>query len=473
MDLVYKGENDMIHNIRRKFIGDKEFHKKVLALMIPIMVQNGITNFVNMLDNVMIGRVGTVQMTGVAIANQLIFIFNLSIFGAISGPSIFGAQFFGKKDQKGLQYTFRFKVILCVLMTVIGITVFYFWGNPLTKLYLSGEGNVEDAVASLKFAREYMLIMFLGLLPYAMSQCYSSTLRETGQATVPMFSGMAAVVVNLCLNYILIYGKFGFPRLGTKGAAIATVISRFVELLVVALWTHLHSERNKFIVGVYKSIYIPRYLILRILAKGFPMLFNETMYAIGVALTNQCYSTRGYDVVSANNICNTFFSVFGVAFMAVGAAIAILLGQLLGAGKLDEAKESGIKLITFSVFVSAVVGTVFLGCASIIPSFYKTNDSVRYLATRLMQICALTMPLDAMAHACYFTLRAGGKIYITTMFDSGYIWFLSLPTAFILSSFTNISVLYIYAICQLLNLAKCIAGGILVEKGIWLKKIVE
>ena len=202
-------------------------------------------------------------------------------------------------------------------------------------------------------------------------------------------------------------------------------------------------------------------------------MFNETMWATGVALTNQCYSTRGYAVVAATNISQTFFNVFGVAFMSVGASIAILLGQLLGAGKLKEAKESSGKLIAFSVFVSTVVGTVFFCCASIIPNFYNVSDSVRHMAMRLIQVCALTMPLEAMFHACYFTLRAGGRIVITLLFDSGYIWFLSLPMAFVLSTYTSISVIYVYLICQLMGLIKCVVGAILVKKGIWLKNIVE
>jgi Na+-driven multidrug efflux pump len=196
------------------------------------------------------------------------------------------------------------------------------------------------------------------------------------------------------------------------------------------------------------------------------------MWATGIACMNQCYSTLGYDVVSANNICQTFYNVFGVAFMAVGASIAIILGQMLGAGKLDEAKDASLKLISFSVFVSAVVSVVYFICASFIPNFYNTTNSVRTIAMGLMRICALTMPLEAMAHASYFTLRSGGRIFITMLFDSGFVWAVSLPFAFILSSFSGLSVLYVYAICQSLNLIKCIAGAILVQKGIWLRNMV-
>ncbi len=457
----------------KRLIGNKAFYKTVLALAIPIMLQNGITNFVNMLDNVMIGRVGTIEMTGVAIANQLIFVFNLCIFGAVSGASIFGAQFFGKGDHKGVRDTFRFKVLICFTITTLGIAVLYFFGNELTSLYLTGEGNPADAKASLEFAREYMLIMFIGFLPYTLSQCYSGTLRETGQATVPMFAGVSAVLLNLALNYILIYGRLGAPALGVRGAAIATVISRFAELLFVALWTHINKDKNKFILGVYNSFKIPKTLIKQITIKGFPLLFNETMWAAGVAVVNQCYSTKGYDVVSANNINQTFFNVFGVAFMAVGAAIAIILGQMLGANKTKEAKDASFKLIAFSVFVSIIVSIVYFFLAKYIPYMYDTTDSVMHMATRLMQICAVTMPLDAFAHASYFTLRSGGKTFITILFDSCFVWFITLPTAFVLCNYSSLSILMIYAICQLLNLIKCVAGTILVENGIWIKNIVD
>ena len=462
----------MSTNFLKLFIGDRQFYRKVLALMIPIMIQNGITNFVNMLDNIMIGRVGTVEMTGVAISNQLIFIFNLCIFGAISGAGILGAQFVGKKDHDGLRYTFRYKILLSIFLTVLCICIFYFAGENLANLYLTGDGDPADAVASLLFSRQYMLIMLVGLLPYAFTQCYASTLRETGETKVPMLCGMVSVLINLFLNYVLIFGKFGAPVLGVRGAAIATVIARFAELIIIAIWTHKHSDRNQFIVGVYKTMYIPKKLILQISSKGFPLLANEALWALGIAAINQCYSTLGYDVVSSMNICQTFYNVFAVAFMSVGSAVGIILGQLLGADKFDEAKDSCRKLIVFSIMISVIVGVVYFICAGFIPHIYNTTDSIMNMATRIMRICAITMPLEAMAHACYFTLRSGGKIFATMLFDSVFVCVIMFPVAFGLSHLF-LPIYVVYGICQSLNLIKCIAGGALVHKGIWLRNIVN
>lgn len=459
--------------VRTKLIGDRAFYKSTMSLALPIMIQTGITQFVNMLDNIMIGRVGTVEMSGVSIANNLIFVFNLCIFGMVSGAGIFGAQFFGKGDRKGLRNTFRFKIICSALLTIIGSLIFTAWGEPLIDLYLRGDADITDKTAALSFAQSYLLVMLFGLLPFALSQCYSTTLRETGQTVVSMVSGVIAVSVNLILNYVLIYGKFGAPRLGVVGAAIATVISRFVELAVIAVWTHTHKSRNPFIKGAFRSLRVPMSLVRQIAVKGLPLMLNETMWSMGVVTLNQCYSTRGLAVVAANQMCSTFSNVFSTAFLSVGSAIGIILGQMLGAGKSESVLDTARKLTAFSVAVSVMVSAIFAAFSGIIPQIYNSSDNVRRLAMRLMQICALTMPLDAFANASYFTLRSGGKTFITILFDSCFVWAIQFPVAFVLSRFTDMPILYMYAVCQSLNIIKCIVGYIMVNKGVWIRNIVE
>lgn len=458
--------------VLRRFFGNRTFYKNVVVLMLPIMIQNGITNFVNMLDSLMVGQVGQIEMIGVSVVNQLIFVYNLCIFGAVSGAGIFGAQFFGNNDHKGLRDTFRFKMIFCTAITVLAIGAFYFFGNNLIGIYLKGEGSAADAAASLAAGREYLDIMLIGLIPAAIAQCYASTLRETGQTVLPMVSGIAAVIVNLVLNYVLIFGHFGAPAMGVKGAAIATVISRFVELIIVAVGTEINREKNKFIVGAYRSLHVPMILVKKIFSKGVPLMVNETLWAAGVAFVNQCYSGKGLEVVAAYNIVQTFFNVFSVAFLSLGSAIGIILGQLLGAGKEKEAKDSSVKLITFSVLISICVAVLFAISAKFIPEFYNIEDSVKTLATSMMIICALTMPFDAVANACYFTLRSGGEAMITIIFDSVFIWVVSAATAFVLCNFTPLAIVPIYAICQCTNFLKDILGGYFVKKGKWIKRII-
>lgn len=457
----------------KKLIGTKAFYKRVFSLMLPIMLQNAITNFVNMLDNVMVGQIGTVEMTGVAIANQLIFVFNLAIFGAISGAGIFTAQFFGKKDDEGIRHTFRFKVFVGALLTVLGILALIFFGKELVSLYLKGEGDAALISGSLNSAYNYILVMVIGLLPYTLVQCFSSTLRETDKPVLPMIAGIVAVLTNLALNYILIFGHFGAPRLGVIGAAVATVISRFVELAIILIYIYTKKTENPFIIGAFRSLYIPKALIKQIAIKGLPLMVNETFWAMGMATVNQAYSVISYDVVAANNICTTFWQVFAVAFMSVGGAIGIILGQDLGAGRLYEAKHTAYKLITLSTFVAIVIGAIFALCSFFIPDFYNVDESVKQLATKLMLIAAIAMPIDAFSHGTYFTLRSGGKTFITLLFDCGYVWAINVPIAICLSSFTSLNILIIYSIIHFAAISKCVAGFFLVRKGIWVKNIVS
>lgn len=458
---------------RYKFIGDKAFYKMVLVIAVPIMIQNGITNFVSLLDNIMIGQIGTEQMSGVAIVNQLLFVYNLCLFGAVSGAGIFTAQYFGQQNQEGIRQTVRFKIWIVSLITSVTVILFLCAGEPLITFYLQGDGSAASAAATLAYGRQYLLIMLPGLLPFMLVQVYSSTLRECGQTILPMKAGVVAVFVNLVLNYILIYGKFGAPALGVQGAAIATIISRFVECAIVLVHTHRHVQQNPFVKGLYTTFKVPGHLTVKIIKKGMPLLLNETLWAAGMALLTQCYSIRGLNVIAALNISNTINNVFNIVFIALGDSVAIIVGQLLGAGKMDEARDTDNKLIAFSVFSCTLIAALMLGLARFFPLLYNTNDEARTLAVYFIMLTAVFMPQNAFLHASYFTLRSGGKTIITFLFDSVFIWCVSVVIAFTLSRYTALPVVAVYAFVQMGDWIKCLIGFILVKKGVWLQNIVE
>ena len=320
-------------SFRKKFIGTRAFYASVLALLVPMIVQQGITQFVNLLDNVMVGRLGTTPMSGVAIVNQIVFIFNLTIFGGLSGASIFGAQFFGKGDQEGVRDTLRFRLVFSVAVTALGILVFLLFGRELFSLYLNEEASSpEEIAATLGYAEEYIAIMLFGLLPFAINQCFSSTLRDVGETFSPMVASVIAICVNLTGNYLLIYGSFGFPEMGVAGAALATVIARYAEMGYLLLRTYVHRRQFPFLRGLFRDFRVPLSLVKRIAVTGTPLLLNETFWSIGTAMVNMCYSSRGLEAVAATNINSTVWNLFAIVMSAMGNAIGILSGQLLGAG---------------------------------------------------------------------------------------------------------------------------------------------
>lgn len=457
----------------KKLVGDKAFYREVLTVAVPMMVQNGITNFVGLLDNIMVGRIGTEQMSGIAIVNQLLLVFNLAIFGAISGAGIFGAQFYGCKDHKGVRDTFLYKIYVCLLLVIIGVLVFLLGGRELILLYLHGEGNDAALMATLEYGQKYLIVMLFGMLPFGLEATYTGTLRECGETLLPMKAGIVAVFVNLVLNYILIFGKFGCPVMGVEGAAIATVISRFVQMAIVMIWTHTHKDKMIFIRDAFQKLSIPGSLALKITVKGLPLMVNEILWSAGVAVLMQCYSVRGLEVVAGMNISGTITNLFNVVFMSMGGAVSIMVGQLLGAGRMEEAKDTDTKLIAFSVFSCVIMGFGLICFAPLFPRIYNTSDLAKELATSFIRVGAGCMPIYAFMHTTYFTLRSGGKTIITFLFDSVYMWALSIPLAFVLSRFTAMPIVPLYLCCQLIDLIKCAIGFVLVKKGVWIHNIVS
>ena len=458
----------------KRYIGDRGFYARFLRVAVPIIIQNGITNFVNLLDNIMVGQIGTVPMSGVSIVNGLLFVFNLCIFGASSGAGIFTAQFHGSQDHKGVRHTFRFKFLICLVITLAGMAIFTFGSRFLIGLYLTGQGDAATAAGAMEYGRKYLAIMVWGFLPFALTNTYSSTLRETGQTFVPMMAGISAVLVNLCLNYVLIFGHFGAPAMGVEGAASATVISRFVELTIVAAWTHLHPQKNPYIRGVYRSMYIPGSLLKAITIKGMPLLINEFLWSTGMAIQNQCYSTCGLDVVPAMNISSTLYNLASVVYLSMGNSVGILMGQMLGAGNTETTiRDANRKLMAASVLAGSIFGTLLASISGLFPHIYNTTEDVRLLATQLILVSAIMMPFNSYTNATYFTLRSGGQTLVTFLFDSCFMWIFSVPIAFCLSRFTGISILPLYIICHALDLLKCIIGAYMLKQGKWIQNLTQ
>ncbi len=451
---------------------NKTLLKTVLMVAFPIMVQNGFTNFVNLLDNIMVGRLGTEQMSGVAIVNELLFVYNLCIFGGLSGAGIFTAQYFGKSDAEGVRNTFRFKFVLAMGLVLTATVILLLFGENLIGYFLNESPDGGDLAAALKSGQSYLLIMLVGLPGFALTQVYSSTLRECGETVVPMKAGVAAVLVNLSLNYVLIYGKLGFSAMGVEGAAIATVISRYVEASIVIIWTHRHTEAQPFVKGLYRTLRVPAFLVSQITKKGMILLLNETLWSLGMTLLTQCYSMRGLNAVAGVNIANTINNLFKVVFLSFGVSIGIIVGRLLGAGEIEEAKETDRKIIIISVVISSFVGLLMLAVSPLFPRLYNTNEIARHIATSLIMVQAICLPIEAFKNATYFTLRSGGRTFLTFLFDGFFVIAVSFPIAYIMSRYTAASVVWILISVHLGDLVKSVFGFILVKKGIWARNIV-
>ena len=459
--------------LMRRFFGDRQFYKYVFALVVPIIIQQGITSFVNLLDNIMVGVLGTEAISAVSISNQIIFIYQLAIFGGLSAVAIFGAQFYGKGDMEGMRYSLRAKLIFSIVLSAATIILLCFLGDFFISLFLKGESAANDPVLTSSLANRYLLISYIGFIPFAISQSFAGTLRETGQTVVPMAASVSAIITNLVFNWLLIYGHLGFPKWGVAGAAAATALSRYVELVILVVYVLRHTNKElTFMKGVVKSLYVPGDLTKTIIRTGLPLFTNEFMWSFGMTAINQSYSTYGLEAVAATSIASTAWNIFMIFMIAMGSAIQIIVGQRLGMGEIEEAREIDTKLITLSLLLNIALGALLILCSSRIPQLFNVEDSVRALAAAMLVVDGAVLPIEAFVHATYFTLRSGGKTLITFLFDSVYSWIVPVPLAFFLCRFSGLPILTVFAIVQFSAAIKMVIGIFMLKRGSWANKIV-
>ena len=458
--------------LKNYVFGSRKFYKRLLYIVVPITVQNTLTNVVSLLDNVMVGRLGTLPMSAVAVDNQLLFVFYLLVFGGLAGAGIYGAQFYGKGDAEGVRDTFRIKLFISLFILALGLAVFGIFGMRLAETYVA-EGTLPEARAVLmREASSYLRVMLLGLPPFLLTQCYAGTLRECGRSSLPMKASVAAMAINFVGNLLLIFGLLGFPALGVTGAAVATVISRFAELGIIIFCVYRDREQYPFFTGAFRGLRVRKGLLLTVLCSAFPLLVNEALWSSGEAVLLQLYSTRGIDAVAALNINNTVGNVFNTMFLSVGSGAGILVGQELGAGRLEKAVQTAWRTVFASVVACAAVGLLEAAIAPVVPRIYNTEPLIRALAVRLLLISALMQPLRGIENSAYFIMRSGGRVFITMLFDSCFSWALMVPLAWFLAYRTELPIVPFFLLSLIPEVVKCGAACICLKKRLWVRNLV-
>ena len=474
----------------RKYVGDKAFIKSVMIILLPLVVQQGITSAVNLLDNLMVGSLGDAALSAVSVVNQVLMVFNLTIFGGLSGVSIFGAQFAGKGDVDGMRQSFRTKLYFGVSVVIIGVALLATCGETFISLFLKGELASEDpavaqrAALALSEGVDYLSIMLVGLFPFMLVQSYAGSMREMGKTVATMVASIIAIMTNLVLNFLLIYpvrelSVLGMTftmwgaGLGVRGAAIATVIARFIELVVVVGYAHMHQNRYVFLRGAFRNGYVPKALLKRVAITGTPLLLNEVLWSLGMTFITQCYSTRGMTALNALNITSTAWNLFCIIMFAMGNAVSIMVGQCLGQGDKQGARDTDTKLIFITVVSHIVLGALLAAMSGIIPQWFAVSEESKQLASKTLIIAGAALPIHAFLHATYFTIRSGGKTFITFLFDSVYTWCVPALLAFVLSRYTQADVVTMYFCIQFIDLVKLIIGLLMLRSDFCANNLVS
>jgi Na+-driven multidrug efflux pump len=307
-------------------------------------------------------------------------------------------------------------------------------------------------------------------------------MREMGHTFATMVASVIAILTNLVFNFLLIYPTRELTvlgatftmwgaGLGVRGAAIATVLSRFVEMFIVLIYAHLHQGRYTFLKGAFRNGYVPLHLLKRIAITGSPLMVNEIAWSLGMTFINQCYSTRGMTALAALNITSTAWNLFCIVFFAMGNAVAIMVGQHLGRGDKQGARDTDTKLIFLDVICHIVLGAILAMLSGVIPNWFAVTDEAKRLASQTLIIAGAGLPIHAFLHATYFTIRSGGKTFITFLFDSVYTWCVPAVLAFVLSRYTQVDVVVMYFAIQFIDVIKLMIGLMMLRSDFWANDI--
>lgn len=448
----------------KKFIGNKTFYKSALAVIIPVLFQQLLTNMVTFVDNFMVGQLGSDAIGGVYIANEFFFIITTAVFGLGGGAAIYLSQFRGAKKEYGISQTFNWLIKrIIVIMTVVAVAV-YFSKDFLIGLYTSD----ADTIAS---AKAYIDIIVLSYIPTAIVIAFSISLRTLNHAKWTLLVAVVSLISNIVLNAIFIYGMFGAPAMGVAGAALSTVISRVIQVIIYIIIARRLEVSLKFR-NWFKAKPSPT-LKSDIMKKSYPIVATEMLWAMSLVVANIIFASRGNDVLTALSI-RVSICMFGyIAFSAINAAVSIIIGNSLGKNDMEEAKTHFWWLggLCF-VMATAVAGILILITPFIVPLF-NASDEVLKLSYEMIVVTGIMFPFFAIISFCVFVLRTGGMTKTVAIFDSLWNWTIYVPIAFIVITFTDLSPITAFIVIWSTDILKSIVALVMTIRFKWLNNLVE
>jgi putative MATE family efflux protein len=434
-----------------KKLGPWQFYRHALTIALPVILQQFLLNAVSLIDNFMVAGLGDASMAAVNVANQLNFVY-LILLGTISGAGgIFLAQYKGANQTEGMQHAYRFKVIFSIIASVGYFAICQLF--PEAMMSLMTNGNTEQSILVQKGA-EYLRVVSWSFLPLSWISAGASSLRDIGKTLPPLIFSITAALVNTSLNFLLIGGNLGFPRMEVEGAALATVLSRIVEFIVLFIW----FLRNKpaFKVPIASIFLIDTRILVNILSKSWMILVSELTWIVSETIISALYNGRGgADLVAGLaagwTIANLFFSVFG----GLHVATAVIVGSSLGSGALDEARTKAHWILRGSWILGTLFALLQISTLLLIPLVFSnlSADALK-IARSMLLVITLYLPLWVYINAQFAVSRAGGDTLMGFLVDIIATLGLFLPGAFLLAFLTDLDAVSIFAIIKLSDFAK-------------------
>ena len=435
---------------------------KLIPFMIPILGALVLQAAYGAVDLLVVGRFGSTSgLSAVSTGSQVLNLVTFVITQFATGITVLIARYIGEKKPEHIGALIGGSTIVFVIISAVLFVVMIGFARPISVI-------MQAPKEAVKLTSVYVRICGGGIFFIVAYNLLAAIFRGLGDSKSPLIFVAIACVINIIGDLVLVAGL----HMDAAGAAIATVLARFVEMFVVVIWTHLSIKKYEFLRGVYRTLKISIGEVKVIIIKGLPIFLNEFFWSGGIAAMTQCYSIKGLQVIAGMNISNAICNLLNVVFIAMGNAVGIISGQYLGASKFEKAKKASNKLMWFTAGICVFLTAILIAGSGFFPKLYDTSDEVRHLGQWFIIITASFIPLQGFLNVLYFTLRSGGKTVITFLFDSIFTWVVSVSLAFVLCKFTALPILTIYIIVQSADIIKVVLGYILVKKGVWITNLV-
>ncbi len=441
---------------------DIKFFKSAILIALPIVIQQLVTSFAQLIDNIMVGSINGQAIAGVGAANSILLVIMTSTFGISEGASIFIAQQYGANKRDRIANSLAISVIVIAIVAILTLSFINIYDNQLLRIFI--HANDSSATLAMNYGMEYLNVLVWGYWILMLNTVLGSSFRAIGKTKVPMLAGVTAVVCNTMMNFILI------PIYGVKGAAVATIISRVVEFVV--LFTIMKFKQNIFEFNL-KSFTTIKFMQFKVMIKKMiPLTINEFLWGLGTSTLMAVYGARSINDLASIQITYTLANILFVSMAGFGVAVAVLIGQKLGNDEFDQAIENSKKLLILAFITGVVFFSVAQLLSFVIPILYNNVDNIiQVQSANLLRIMGIIFPVYIMTVTLFFTLRAGGDTLGVLIMDGGIMWGLSIPVAFILMKFTSFSIYGVFIGVESIEFVKLVVGLYRYKKYKWVQNI--
>ena len=444
---------------------DKNLYKTIFAIALPIGIQNLITFTVSMADTLMLGSLGEVQLSASSIGNNLFFILMVLMFGLGGGASVMTSQYYGKKDMNSIHKIISIMYRVCIVITMVFVSIAILIPRQFISVFTTDAAVIEAGI-------KYLRTVSIGYIFYALTNCTIMVLRSVKTVKISMVVYSISLVVNVFFNWVFIFGNLGTTPMGVQGAAIGTVIARITEFCIVLGFMLFYEKKIQ--LRLKHIVSVDKFMFSDFVKNCTPVLFNELFWSLGASMISVVVGRMGTEVVAANsinNVANQFVTVF---IFGLGSATSVIIGNTIGEGKHEKAKEYATTITILSLFMGVISGLIIFTIRPFVVELYNVSPVTKQIAMEIMGVTSIAVVFQSIAvNTMMGVLRGGGDNKFVLINDVLFMWLVAIPFGFIGAFVWKLPVPAVFLIIKSDEILKVIISIIRIVSGKWVKDITR